>query len=203
MRLFIAIPLPKNILRTAFAAEQELQKASTSGRFVPEGNHHITVRFLGESDALADFEWSEDGSELLRCAAGHEPASCSGPRASGQVRAVFDASQCAGCPFEGQCRPKVSGGRAAIVKSAKGTKRARHARRMGEEGFVAYARLRNGVETVPSNLRRNYRLDKLPRGRIRGKLFFGAKIAALNFRKLVRFLAGDTRQSDNPLLAAG
>ncbi len=54
MRLFIAIPLPKNILRTAFAAEQELQKASTSGRFVPEGNHHITVRFLGESDALAD-----------------------------------------------------------------------------------------------------------------------------------------------------
>ena len=69
--------------------------------------------------------------------------------------------------------------------------------------FEAYRRLRNGVETVPSNLRRNYRLDKLPRGRIRGKLFFGAKVAALNFRKLVRFVRGETRPSANPLLAAG
>lgn len=27
---------------------------STAGRFVPEGNHHVTVRFIGESNALAD-----------------------------------------------------------------------------------------------------------------------------------------------------
>ena len=97
----------------------------------------------------------------------------------------------------------MSGNRASIVKSANGTRRARHARRMGEEGFEAYTRLRNGVETVPSNLRRNYRLDKLPRGRIRGKLFFGAKVAALNVRKLVRFVRGEIEPSTNPLLAAG
>lgn len=155
------------------------------------------------ADALADFEWSADGSELLRCAAGHEPLRCSKPRADGQVRASFAAQQCAGCPLRGQCGPKFSGHRAVIVKSANGTRRARHARRMGGEAFEAYARLRNGAETVPSNLRRNYRLDKLPRGLVRGKLFFGAKVAALNFRKLVRFLAGDIKPSDNPLLAAG
>lgn len=54
MRLFIAIPLPKNVQRTVFAVEEALKKTASSGRFVPEGNHHITVRFIGESDDLAD-----------------------------------------------------------------------------------------------------------------------------------------------------
>ena len=43
----------------------------------------------------------------------------------------------------------------------------------------------------------------MPRGRIRGKLFFGAKVAALNFRKLVGFVTGTHRRVANPLLAAG
>lgn len=54
MRLFIAIPLPKDIQRTVFSVQEELRKNASAGRFVPEGNHHITVRFIGESNALAD-----------------------------------------------------------------------------------------------------------------------------------------------------
>ena len=54
MRLFIAVPLPKDIARAVVGAEEELRRMSTAGRFVPEGNHHITVRFIGESNALAD-----------------------------------------------------------------------------------------------------------------------------------------------------
>ena len=54
MRLFIAIPLPKDIQRTVYSVQEELRMHSTAGRFVPEGNHHITVRFIGESSALAD-----------------------------------------------------------------------------------------------------------------------------------------------------
>lgn len=33
---------------------------------------------------------------------------------------------------------------------------------MQSEEFSNYAKLRNGVETVPANIRKNYRLDKLP-----------------------------------------
>lgn len=154
-------------------------------------------------DALADFEWSDDGERLLRCAAGHEPRSCSYAGSTRQAKVSFDASLCEGCPLEGQCKPRIKGGRAELTVSKNATRRARHKRRMGEEGFRHYARLRNGAETVPSNMRRNYRLDKLPRGRIRGKLFFGAKVAALNFRKLVGFLSGTGRSAANPLLAAG
>ena len=54
MRLFIAVPLPKDVQRAVFSVQEELRVRSTAGRFVPQGNHHITVRFLGESSALSD-----------------------------------------------------------------------------------------------------------------------------------------------------
>ena len=54
MRLFIAVPLPKDVQRSVFAVQEALRMQSSAGRFVPQGNHHITVRFLGESDALYD-----------------------------------------------------------------------------------------------------------------------------------------------------
>ena len=74
---------------------------------------------------------------------------------------------------------------------------------MKSDEFKAYARLRNGVETIPSNLRKNYRVDQMPvRGRVRSKFFFGAKIAALNFRKLLTFHRGQGHYAQNPLLAA-
>ncbi len=54
MRLFIAVPLPKDVQRAVYAVQEELRAVSTAGRFVPQGNHHITIRFLGESNALVD-----------------------------------------------------------------------------------------------------------------------------------------------------
>ncbi len=54
MRLFIAVPLPKDVQRAVYTAEEGLRSVSASGRFVPFGNHHITLRFLGETNALAD-----------------------------------------------------------------------------------------------------------------------------------------------------
>jgi hypothetical protein len=64
----------------------------------------------------------------------------------------------------------------------------------------SYGRLRNGVETVPFNLRRNYHLEKLPRGKQRGKFFFGSKIAALNFKKLFNYWKGLGHYALNPIL---
>ncbi|RGE94575.1 hypothetical protein DW746_00195 [Blautia sp. AM28-36] len=73
---------------------------------------------------------------------------------------------------------------AKIVTSKAAHERAKIQRNMNSKEFKNYARLRNGVETVPSNIRKNYHLEKIPRGKQRGKFFFGSKIAALNFRKL-------------------
>ena len=60
---------------------------------------------------------------------------------------------------------------------------------MKTEDFKHIARIRNGVETIPSMLRHRYGVYHMPiRGLIRMKQWFGFKIAALNFRKLSGYL---------------
>ena len=51
----------------------------------------------------------------------------------------------------------------------------------------------NEVETVPSNIRKNYHLEKVSRGKQCGKFFFGFQIAALNFRKLFNICEGSRK----------
>lgn len=60
--------------------------------------------------------------------------------------------------------------------------------------------IRNGIETVLSNLRKNCQFDKLPRGKRRGKFFLGSKIAALNFKKPINWLKGHGNYAQNLLL---
>ena len=54
MRLFIAIPLPPDITRALSAARVALEAHGATGHFVPRENYHITLHFLGETDALKD-----------------------------------------------------------------------------------------------------------------------------------------------------
>lgn len=126
----------------------------------------------------------------MRCAAGHEPVSQSYTKTTRQCKVSFNCNYCVGCPYQGQCRPKIDGWNATFITSKNASNRAKSQRYMQSEEFSNYAKLRNGVETVPANIRKNYRLDKLPRGKQRAKFFFGSKIAALNFRKLFGFRKG-------------
>lgn len=163
----------------------------------------ITTSLTGREapDILADFEFNEEGTKVLRCPAGYEPKSCSFRKQSNQCAVSFLHEQCAGCPYQNQCKPKIFKRVAKIVTSKAAHERAKIQRNMNSEAFKNYARLRNGVETVPSNIRNNYHLEKLPRGKQRGKFFFGAKIAALNFRKLFNFRKGLGNYAKNPVLA--
>lgn len=72
---------------------------------------------------------------------------------------------------------------------------------MGTEKFKLLARIRNGVETIPSVLRRKYRADRMPvRGCIPGRQFFGFKIAALNYGKLMTYQKKRGNYAKNPIL---
>lgn len=116
-----------------------------------------------------------------------------------QCKVSFNCNYCVGCPYQGQCRPKIDGWNATFITSKNASNRAKSQRYMQSEEFSNYAKLRNGVETVPANIRKNYRLDKLPRGKQRAKFFFGSKIAALNFRKLFGFRKGLVNYAQNPI----
>lgn len=162
----------------------------------------VTTALIGKEapDALADFEFNEDGTRLLKCAAGHEPISQSFTKSTRQCRVSFDRNHCAGCPYQDQCRPKIYKKVATFITSQNASNRAKSQRYMQSEEFSNLARLRNGVETIPANIRKNYHLDKFPRGKQRGKFFFGSKIAALNFRKLFGFRKGLGNYAPNPVL---
>ena len=162
----------------------------------------ITTSLTGKPapDILADFEFNEEGTKVLRCPAGHAPKSCSYMKQSNQCAVSFLHEQCVGCPYQDQCRPKIFKRVAKIVTSKAAHERAKIQRSMSSEEFKNYASLRNGVETVPSNIRKNYHLEKIPRGKQRGKFFFGSKIAALNFRKLFNYVKGLGHYAQNPVL---
>ena len=75
-------------------------------------------------------------------------------------------------------------------------------RLMETEEYKLLTRLRNGAETVMSVLRRVYHVDTMPvRGLLRGRLFFGFKIGAMNCKKLFAFMRGGGHYAQNPLLA--
>lgn len=139
-------------------------------------------------DVFADFEFSPNGRELLKCTGGQTPLTSSYTAKTEQCRSTFDREKCDCCPHKEQCRPKFHKTKTSLVLSWKTAARARQLRYMKTDEFSQMAKLRNGVESLPSILRRKYGVDRMPvRGRLKTKLFFGFKVAAVNFKKLLTY----------------
>ena len=63
--------------------------------------------------------------------------------------------------------------------------RAKRLEYMKTTEFIELVKIRNGVESITSTLRRKYNVDEmLVLEKLKIKLFFGFKIAVLNFKKL-------------------
>lgn len=150
----------------------------------------VTTDLTGREakDIAADFLFTEDGKKVVQCPAGHAPKSCSCSKA-GQCRVSFLRSKCENCPHRGQCQPKIFNKTSVIFLSKTMSDRAKSQRAMKSERFKEFGRIRNGVEAIPSILRRKYQIDRMPvRGLLSTKLRFGIKLAALNFKKLSVYL---------------
>ena len=163
----------------------------------------ITTSLTGRetADIMADFEFNEEGTKVIRCPAGHEPKSCTYMAPSKQCQVSYNRELCAGCPYQDKCYPKIFKRVAKVITSKTAHDRAIIQRTMHGEEFKNYARLRNGVETVPSIIRNNYHLENMPRGKQRGRFFFGCKIIALNFKKLFNYRMGLGHYAPNPVIA--
>lgn len=151
----------------------------------------VTTNLTGREaeDIMADFEFSEDGRKVIKCPGGHEPKSCSYNQGTGQCTISFQKSQCQDCPHKEQCHPKMFKRVSRKTVSSKSNQRAKQQRERSTEDFKKQSRFRNGVETIPSILRRKYGIDKIPvRGLIRSRFFFGCKIGALNIKKFCRYM---------------
>lgn len=151
---------------------------------------------------IGAFEFNEDGTEVLKCPAGNKPKSCTYIRQTGICQASFPKDVCENCPYKTHCHPKTYKRVCKVKVSKKMRERARIKANMGSDEFKNYAKLRNGVETIPSILKNVYGVNKMrAHGKLRCKFFFGSKVAALNFRKLFRYRQGLGHYAPNPVLA--
>lgn len=152
-------------------------------------------------DFYADFVLSDDGESVLQCPAGHTPESCSFVSATSKIRARFSHEHCIRCPNREQCCVKLRKSTHLVVLSRSGVERAKQQRKMQAEEFQNWRRIRNGVESIPSILRNRYHVDKITaRGLIPSKFFFGAKISAIYFNKLLRQRRSQFCYTSNPML---
>lgn len=70
----------------------------------------VTTNLTGRQadDIMADFKFSENGQEVLRCPGGHTPKSCSYNAATGQCTVSFHKNYCEECPIKTNVIPKCS-----------------------------------------------------------------------------------------------
>ena len=133
--------------------------------------------------------FTEDGKYLIKCKNDCNPEECSYDPGNDRSVAYFQRSKCEECRYRDRCQPRFLKTRVRKEVSWKSVGRAKQLQYMQTEEFSEYAKFRNGVEAIPSLLRRRYHVDKIPvHGKNRTRLFFGFKIAALNFQKLLDYI---------------
>lgn len=153
----------------------------------------VTTNLTGRetADINAEFKFNEDGTKVTKCPGGYEPKSCRHNPATGQCVCSFQLSNCKNCPHYNDCHPKAFKRTCRKIISITSKRRAEQQRFRSTEKFSVLTKIRNGVETVPSYLRRAHNVDHMPvRGLLRCKQFFGLKICGSNIKKLCRYLQG-------------
>lgn len=186
-------------LKDYLAKQPDAQDAAvlvTDGAYGSEDNiakareHQITLittNFTGKkpSEIFAEFIFDKEGKEVLECGNHKKPLYTQYDERNDKCRAYFSLFDCAVCPHYAQCAPSFKPGCALREVSWKTVNRAKQLLYMKTEEFREYAHFRNGVEAIPSLLRRKYKVDKIPaHGKKRTRLHFGFKIAAINFQRL-------------------
>lgn len=138
-------------------------------------------------DIAADFKFNEDGTRVTECPNGKTPKSCSCSKA-GTCTVSFHKEDCANCPYRDRCNPKEYARTTRVTISARTQQRAKKQRERKTDEFKKMSAFRNGVETVPSFLRRCFGVDRMPvRGKTRMSFFLGCKIGGLNVMKFCNF----------------
>ena len=134
---------------------------------------------------IGKFEVDESG-RIIKCPGGAEPYQSKYNPETGVSTARFAREDCARCPHRDHC-PKSGNRKHEEVRFTEEQRlRASAQERLGTDEMRLLKNIRNGIEAVPSLLRRRYGVDAIPvRGLKRTALRFGAAIGALN---AVRFM---------------
>ena len=146
----------------------------------------VTTNLTGQKPPKILIEFTIENDTITACPAGCTPTDAYYNEEKETYYAQFDRETCNNCPQKEQCPIKITK-KTATVKIAKSTReRAEYTEKLSTEEYKQYGRCRNGVEGVPSVLRRFYGVDTMPvRGLVRAKMRFGFMIGAINAKRVV------------------
>ena len=164
----------------AYASEETVALAAANNiELVP-------TALTGEKPPEIINDFTIENDEIKSCPAGYAPTDCRYNEEKGEYRAHFDKGTCENCPHRETC-PVIMQKKQALVRLSETTiNRAALVKKLSTEKYKEYAKKRNGVEGMPSVLRRRYGVDNMPvRGLLRSKMWFGFKIGAINIKRVI------------------
>ncbi len=135
----------------------------------------------------AAFEINQDTNKITSCPNNEKPLMSY--YSSGSHTAKFKTEQCENCPLFTQCHTKRDKKGYSVKFSNKSYELSKMREILNTKEYIQLTNKRAGVEGIPSVIRRKYQVDAMPvRGLLRSKIWFGFKIGAYNFNKLLRYL---------------
>jgi hypothetical protein len=152
----------------------------------------VTTALIGKTPEIiqSEFVINETAHKVVKCPSGKFPYKTSYYEKTGLYRASFNKKSCEHCPLREQCGAKLQKKSAFVLISAKTIQRASYLKRLSTEEYIALQKKRNGVEGLPSVLRRRYQVDTMPvRGLVRSKIWFSFKIGAINVKRVLKIAA--------------
>jgi hypothetical protein len=163
----------------------ELAKLAASYNIELVPTNLVGRRENTEKIGVENFDIDEESHTVKACPEQQEPISSD--YKDGEYIARFDNSVCNQCQQKENC-PVVKQKKSNVLKvTEKKINREKIKARMETDEYWELANKRAGVEGLPSVLRRKYNIDNLPiRGQVRSKVWLGLKIAAINFKRLVK-----------------
>jgi len=148
----------------------------------------ITTALIGKApdELLADFSIDETTKTINSCPAGYKPDDCKYKEDTDTYRTHFYKTTCQNCPHRDRCSMVLQKKTALVRVSGKTIQRAAYLRKLSTKEYQVIANKRNGVEGIPSVLRRRYGVDHMPvRGLLCSKCWFNLKIGAVNVMRVL------------------
>jgi len=170
--------------------------ASTENTLMAEANNIdlVTTSLLGKApdEVQAHFKLDTENHKVLRCPAGKKPYKTRYYQQTGTYRASFTLNDCQDCPLRNHCGMKPQKKSNYVMITEKTVQRATYLQKYSLPEYQELARVRNGVEGIPSVLRRKHHVDHMPvRGYLRSKMWFGFKITAINVKRVLNKVRQD------------
>lgn len=139
-------------------------------------------------EIILEFNIDTETKEVINCPSGKEPVAQRYQEEKEEHVCHFDRETCRQCPNRDRCQAVIQKKAAKVVVSDKKTRRAELQQKLSSGSLAEATALRNGVEGVPSVLRRRYDIDNMPAfGLLRLKMWFSLKIGAINVKRVLAY----------------